>query len=117
MIAHIRCVTALSLMAPAALALAQNYPSKPIRIITAAAGGGVDFAARLIGQGITGPLGQPVVVENRGGSVVIAAEQVGKAAPDGYTLLMYGSGFWLTPLMDNTPYDAIRDFTPVVLTN
>jgi tripartite-type tricarboxylate transporter receptor subunit TctC len=97
---------------------AQNYPTKPIRIVTAAAGGGVDFATRLIATGITGPLGQPVVVDNRGGSAVIAAEQVAHAPADGYTLLLYGSGFWLTPLMrDDSPYDAVRDFVPIVLTN
>jgi tripartite-type tricarboxylate transporter receptor subunit TctC len=97
---------------------AQNYPNKPIRIVTAGAGGGVDFAARLIAQGISPALGQPVVVENRGGSAIIAAEIVAKAPPDGHTLLLYGSGFWLTPLMqENVSYDAIRDFLPVVLTN
>jgi tripartite-type tricarboxylate transporter receptor subunit TctC len=96
----------------------QNYPVKPVRIVTAAAGGGVDFAARLIAQGISAPLGQPVVVENRGGSGNIAAELVAKAPPDGYTVILYGSGFWLTPLMlDNAPYDVVRDFLPIVLTN
>src|SRR5258706_9147943 len=67
------------------MASGQNYPNKPIRIVTAAAGGGVDFAARLIAQGISAPLSQPVVVENRGGSGIIAAEVVAKAPPDGYT--------------------------------
>ena len=106
------------LVVGADLAHSQSYPNKPIRIVTAAAGGGVDFAARLISQGITAPLGEPVVIDNRGGSAVIAAEQVAKAPADGYTLLLYGSGFWLTPLMqDNTPYDAVRDFLPIVLTN
>jgi len=96
----------------------QSFPSKPIRIITAAAGGGVDFGARTIAQGIAEPLGQQVVVENRGGNAAIAAEQVAKSAPDGYTLLMYGSGFWLTPLLqDNVRYDPVRDFLPVALTN
>ena len=97
---------------------AQSFPAKPVRIITAAAGGGVDFAARIVAHGISAPLGQQVIVENRGGNAAIAAEQVAKSAPDGHTLLMYGSGFWLTPLLqDNVRYDPVRDFLPVVLTN
>ena len=96
----------------------QSFPSKPIRIFTAAVGGGVDFAARSVAQGITAPLGQQVVVENRGGSAAVSAEQVAKSAPDGHTLLMYGSGFWMTPLLqDNVRYDPVRDFLPVVLTS
>ena len=66
----------------------QDYPNKPIRIVTAALGGGSDFAARLIAQGISGPLGQPVIVDNRGG--VVPGEIVAKAPPDGYTLLVAG---------------------------
>jgi tripartite-type tricarboxylate transporter receptor subunit TctC len=98
--------------------IAQGFPAKPIRIVTAAAGGGVDFAARIIAHGISAPLGQQVIVENRGGNAAIAAEQVVKASPDGHTLLMYGSGFWLAPLLqDNVRYDPVRDFLPVILTN
>src|SRR4051812_13013838 len=99
-------------------ALGQDYPSKPTRIYPAGAGGGVDFAARLLAQGLSSSLGQPVVVENRGGSAVVAAEPVAKSAPDGYTLIFYGSGFWLTPFMrDKTPYDPVKDFAPISLTN
>src|SRR4051812_3934096 len=65
-----------------ALAHAQIYPTKPVRIVTGAVAGSSDFGARLIAQGIAGPLGQPVVVDNRGGSVVIAAEAVARATPD-----------------------------------
>lgn len=64
----------------------QDYPTKPIRIVTGGAGGGTDFTARLIAQGISGPLGQPVVVENRGAGI-IPVEFVSKAPPDGYTLV------------------------------
>src|SRR5690349_7952379 len=53
-------------------AVAQTYPDKPMRIITAAAGGGSDYMARVIAQGISGPLGQPVVVDNRAGGIVAA---------------------------------------------
>ena len=95
----------------------QNYPNKPVRIVTGAVGGSSDFGSRLIAQGIAGPLGQPVIVDNRGGSVVIAAEAVAKAAPDGYTLLYYASSFWLAPYMlDNASYDPVKDFSPITLT-
>jgi len=93
---------------------AQDYPNKPIRIITAAAGGGSDFIARLLGQGIAGPLGQPVIVDNRT-SAILAAEAVAKAPPDGYTVLVSGSLLWITPLLRKTPYDAVNDFSPISL--
>lgn len=91
----------------------QGYPNKPIRIVTANAGGGSDFAARLIAQGITGPLGQPVIVENRGG--IITAETLAKASPDGYTLSLNGANTWVTPLLRKTSYDMARDFAPISL--
>jgi len=97
----------------------QNYPSKPIRVITAAAGGGLDFAARQISLGLAASLGQQVVVENRGGSGVIAAELVARAPADGYTLLSFGSAIWIGPLMSDKPssYDPVGDFAPISLTN
>src|SRR5262245_42521325 len=76
---------------------AQTYPAKPIRIMTGSVGGGGDFAARQIAQGISAALNQPVTVENRG--TVLAIEAVAKAAPDGYTLLVGGSPMWIGPLM------------------
>ena len=93
---------------------AQDYPSKTIRIIAGTAGGGSDLAARVIAQGISGPLGQPVIVDNRGAAVV-AAEAGSKAPPDGYTLLVAGSGIWLFPLLQKAPYDVVRDFSPLSL--
>ena len=94
----------------------QEYPSKTIRIIAASAGSSGDFAARLIAQGISGGLGQQLIVENRGGSVAISGELVAKAAPDGYTLLFMPSSLWLLPFMqDNVPYDPVRDFAPITL--
>src|SRR5262245_29774750 len=73
---------------------AQAYPSKQIRIVTGSTGGGLDFISRLLAQGIAGPLGQQVVVDNRGGGV-IPGETVAKAAPDGYTLLLLGGTIWI----------------------
>jgi len=90
----------------------QDYPNKPIRIITAVAGGGSDFIARLIGQEISGQMGQPVIVDNRG-SAILAAALVSKAPPDGYTLLVSGSLLWITPLLRKVPYDTVTDFSPI----
>src|SRR5262245_48272809 len=66
-------------------AWAQEFPTKPIRIVTSAPGGGSDFSARLIAQGLTLNVGQPVIVDNRSG--VVPAELAAKSPPDGYTLL------------------------------
>jgi tripartite-type tricarboxylate transporter receptor subunit TctC len=92
-----------------------SYPNKPIRIVTAEVAGGADFVARLIAQGVSGSLGQQVIVENRGGSAIIPAQAVAKAPPDGYTLLVYGNNFWLLPFIQNVPYDPVRDFSPLTL--
>src|SRR4029079_236243 len=78
----------------------EAYPAKPIRLITAEAGGGNDYTARVITQGLAGSLGQLMVVDNRGGAgVLIAAEIAARARPDGYTLLFYANNIWLIPLM------------------
>jgi tripartite-type tricarboxylate transporter receptor subunit TctC len=70
----------------------------------------------LIGQAISGPLGQEVIVENRGGAGgLIAIESVAKAPPDGYALLLYSNGMWTLPLMQKVPYDPIKDFSPITL--
>jgi tripartite-type tricarboxylate transporter receptor subunit TctC len=99
----------------AGMVFGQNYPNKPIRIVASAAGGSGDFAARLIGQGLSGALGQQVVVDNRGG--IIPGEIVSKAPPDGYTLLIDAASFWIGPLLQETPYDPVKDFAPVTLTD
>ena len=91
---------------------AQDFPVKPIRIVTAEPGSGDDMVARLIAQGASPNLGQQVIVENRG---VLSIETVASATPDGYTLLLYGTPLWLTPFMrDKTAWDPVRDFTAVV---
>lgn len=95
---------------------AQEYPVKPVRIVAIGPGGTVDFAARLIAQGLAAHLGQQVVVENRP-SGVIPGDIVAKSAPDGYTLLVSGGNHWTLPLLQSAPYDAIKDFAPISLTN
>ena len=98
----------------ASLVSAQTYPSKPVRITTYSVGGSNDFAARLLADGLAGPLGQPVVVDNRAGSV-IPGEVVSKAPPDGYTILVAGGIFTILHLLQETPYDPIRDFAQISL--
>ena len=93
---------------------AQTYPNKPIRLITAEAGGGGDLVARLIAQELTTALGRPMVVDNRAGFLSI--EAVDKAAPDGYTLLLYGSSMWVVPLLRSTvSWDVLKDFSPITM--
>ncbi|MBX9906230.1 MAG: tripartite tricarboxylate transporter substrate binding protein [Burkholderiales bacterium] len=93
--------------------LAQNYPAKPVRIVTVAPGSANDIVARLIAQELRPVLGQTVIVDNRG---TIAAEVVARAPADGYTLLLYGSAVWLSPFIrSNTPYDPVKDFAPLTL--
>src|SRR5262245_34200616 len=91
---------------------AENFPSKPIRIVTAATGGGNDIFARIIATGAAPLLGQQIVVENRGGDVV-QAEIVAQAQPDGYTMLVYGPPLWIGPLLRKTSYDPVKDFSPI----
>src|SRR4051812_33906576 len=86
----------------ASAVFAQDYPNKVIRIITSGAGGPGDIMARRIANGITGPLGQPVIVENR--VPVIAYELVAKAPADGYTL--YYAGAYFTTLKLLQPVSA-----------
>ena len=107
-------LAAMSGIACAGAAFGQNYPGKPIRIITAEAGGGNDFAARLLAQQLTRALGQPAIVENRGGAGgAIAAEAAAKAAPDGYTLLLYAGNVWTIPLLRSNAQYEIQDFAPI----
>jgi tripartite-type tricarboxylate transporter receptor subunit TctC len=93
------------------------YPAKPIRMLAPEPGGGNEVAGRIVSQGLSARLGQQVVIDNRGAAGgTIAAGIVVKAAPDGYTMLVYGSSLWLAPfLRKNVTYDAIRDFTPISL--
>ena len=92
----------------------QPYPNKTIRIVTTAAGGSNDITARIVAQGISPLLNQPVVVENRAGGFV-NAEIVSQSPADGYTVLVAGGTMWSFPLLQQTPYDPVKDFTPITL--
>jgi tripartite-type tricarboxylate transporter receptor subunit TctC len=97
-------------------AMAQNYPTKPIRLIVGfAPGGGVDINARLLGPKLTEYLGQAVIIDNKpGAGTNIANEFVAKSAPDGYTLLINTAAVAINmTLYKSVPYDALRDFAPV----
>jgi tripartite-type tricarboxylate transporter receptor subunit TctC len=99
-------------------ALAQPYPSKPVRIVVGyEAGGPVDILARLLTPRLGEAFGQQFIVDNRpGASGMIGTEQVAKAAPDGHTLLMVAATFATNPsVFPKAPYDPERDFAPVAL--
>ncbi|MGQ0749374.1 MAG: Bug family tripartite tricarboxylate transporter substrate binding protein [Betaproteobacteria bacterium] len=99
------------------LAWAQHYPTRPIRLVVASsAGGASDILARMLGQKMSEELGQQIVVDNRGGaSGVIGTDIVAKANPDGYTLLIIQPSLTINPnMMKKMPYDAVRDFAPIV---
>ncbi|MBD0275451.1 MAG: tripartite tricarboxylate transporter substrate binding protein, partial [Acetobacteraceae bacterium] len=107
---------------PARLALAQGaaaFPERPVRLVVAfPPGGPTDVVARILAERMARDLGQPVVVENRGGANGnIAAEAVAKAPPDGYTLLYNTSSIAISrALYRALPYDVLRDLQPVALT-
>ena len=93
----------------------QAYPERPIRLVTGGTGGSNDIVARLVAQGLAQSWTQGAIVDNRP-SGVIPGEIVAKAKPDGYTLLVTGSSFWISVLLqDTTPYDPVKDFSPITL--
>jgi len=103
----------------AGAAMAQPYPSKPVRVVVAfAAGGFADGVARLVGQKLSERLGQPVVIDNRGGAGGnIAAKLVAAAPSDGYTLLVNTAAMSINvSLYKNPGFDIFKDFVPVALT-
>ena len=114
-----RTITISGLLLAASIVTAQDYPNKAIRFIMPyPIGGSIDIAGRLVAQRLADNLGQGVVVDNRtGAGGVVGTETAARAAPDGYTLLMGGTGtLALSPsLQKNLPYDPNRDFTPVTL--
>ncbi|MBP7530514.1 MAG: tripartite tricarboxylate transporter substrate binding protein [Ottowia sp.] len=112
-------LVALPLALGATTAAAQTYPSKPIRwLVPYPAGGGSDFLARTIGQQLSTHIGQPVTIENEpGGNTAIAASDVARAAPDGYTVLSADNGTMVfnSALYSKLTYNPDKDLTPVTL--
>src|SRR5205807_8504509 len=107
--------SAVALPALSRVAIAQAYPSRPVRIIVPfAAGGGTDITARVIAQWLSERLGQPFGIENRpGGGTNIGTEAAAKAPADGYTPLMVGTSNTANPaLYDKLNFVLIRDFAP-----
>ncbi len=115
-------ITKLAIAVLAALAalpaVAQNYPTRAIRLVVPSSpGGGTDITGRIVAQKLSEQLGQTVVVDNRAGAgTIIGNDIVAKAPPDGYTLLMGLSTLAINPSMyEKMPYDALKDFAPVSL--
>ena len=103
-------------LAVSGIAWAQNYPSRTIKIVVPyPAGGPTDLVARIIADKISGPLGQPIIVENvAGGSGINGVGRVARAAPDGYTLILGNNGSnVLNGALYSLPFDLIEDFEPV----
>ena len=107
----------LAIVMASTCASAQTFPNRPIRIVVGfIAGSGVDVSGRIVAQFLSEGLGQPVVVENKPGlASVLAAREVSKSAPDGYTLFMCTTSSHVTGpfVMRQQPYDPIKDFTAI----
>jgi tripartite-type tricarboxylate transporter receptor subunit TctC len=106
----------LALLIGATTAAAQTFPTKPLRLVVAAAPGGTpDILARIVGPKLSEQVGQPVIVDNRPGATGnIGAEVVAKAPRDGYTLLMATAVIAISPsFYKNLPFDPVKDLSPV----
>ncbi len=100
------------------VAAAEDFPSKPIRLIVPFPPGGPnDIIARVVGQRMSEIAGQPVVIDNRGGQAgVLGTDVVAKANPDGYIIgIVSSSSLSISPTLEKVPYDVARDFAPVTL--
>src|SRR6202171_3194222 len=109
---------ALSVLLWPALAAAQDFPSKPIRLIVPfPAGGPNDIIARVVGQRMSELIRQPVLIDNRGGQAgVLGTDAVAKSNPDGYTIgIVAASALSISPTMEKVAYDAAKDFAPITL--
>jgi tripartite-type tricarboxylate transporter receptor subunit TctC len=105
-----------AILAPISQAIAQAWPEKSISIVVAtAAGGANDAIARIIAQGLSTKLGQPVVVENKAGAGgAIASDYVARATPDGYTIMLgYIATHGINPALQKLKYDPVNDFEPI----
>ena len=115
---YLALIAVLACASTASAVHAQAYPAKPIRLVVPfAPGGSADATARPVAEKLATFLGQPVVIDNRGGGLtVIGADIVAKSPPDGYTLFLMPGTHVLSPLLvKNVPFDPIKDFTPVAM--
>jgi tripartite-type tricarboxylate transporter receptor subunit TctC len=109
---------ALALLLLPAAASAQDFPTKPIRLIVPfPAGGPNDIIARIVGQRMSELIKQPVLIDNRGGQAgVLGTDAIAKSAPDGYTIgIVSASALAISPTMEKVAYDVAKDFAPVTL--
>jgi tripartite-type tricarboxylate transporter receptor subunit TctC len=107
---------ALAALLSCAAAHAQDFPIKPVRLVTSEPGGTADLTARVIAQGLSAAFRHPVIVDNRGGaSGIIGIEIVARAPAVGYTLILFSPSLWTLPLIQRVNYDPQRDFSPVTL--
>src|SRR5690349_9033065 len=113
-----RALLACALVVVSGIAAAQ-YPAKPIRFIVGfPPGGSADPTTRIVGQALSDQMGQPVIVDNRpGADSTLAAEQMTRIAPDGYTIMFASNSAMTAPvaLRKSAPYDPLKDFTPISL--
>lgn len=114
---HVLSTMVLSLAILALPAMAQGYPSKPVRLLVGFPPGGTnDIIARLVAPKLAEGLGQQVVVENRGGAnTAIATELAARASPDGYTIILNAPGHATNPALIKLAFDPIRDFAFITL--
>jgi tripartite-type tricarboxylate transporter receptor subunit TctC len=112
-----KTIVLLAGLLTAGMALAQEWPAKPVRfIVPYPPGGGTDVIARIVQPRLSEALGQPVVIENRGGAGgALGTAEAAKAASDGYTFLFTLSSHTINPLLYKLSFDIERDFTPVTL--
>src|SRR5688572_28599282 len=113
-----RLLTGLALLLLPALASAQDFPNKPIKLIVPFPPGGPnDIIARVVGQRMSELIKQPIVIDNRGGQGgVLGTDAVAKAAPDGYTIgIVSASSLVINPTLERAPYDVAKDFAPFTL--
>jgi tripartite-type tricarboxylate transporter receptor subunit TctC len=114
----VRLLLAVAVLAAAVPAAhAQDYPTKPIRfIVPYPPGGGTDIIARIVQEPLTRALGQPIVIENRGGAGgAVGTGEAAKAAPDGYTVLFTLSSHTINPVLYKLPFNTEKDFVPISL--
>ncbi len=115
-----RAACALVLAAVASPVWAQDFPSKPLKLVVPyAPGGGADSVARIVAKKVSENIAQPIVIENKGGAgSIVGTDLVAKAEPDGYTLLLGQSGpISINPAVYKTlPYDPVKDFAPITMT-